>query len=112
MANMQCPNKHASEDYQLRFSQRLESVRNYAECTFGILKKRWRILKNHMLIQNKIKIVFTCAILRNILLDLLVDEWNDSNDDYDIANDIADDSLDPTSSKDRKFYNMSSRSKL
>jgi hypothetical protein len=93
---MQCPNKHASEEYQLRFSQRLESVRKDAECTFGILKKRWRILKNHMLIQNKNKIdniVFTCAILHNILLDF--DEWNDSDDNYDIAKDIAAHSLDP-----------------
>jgi hypothetical protein len=40
-------------------------VRKDAECTFGILKKRWRLLKNHMLIRNNAhidKIVFTCAI--------------------------------------------------
>ena len=43
----------------------MESVRKDAECTFGILKKRCRILKNHMLIHNKARIdnvVFTCAI--------------------------------------------------
>jgi hypothetical protein len=56
------------------------------------------LLKNHMLIQNKNKIdniVFTCAILHNhdILLDF--DEWNDSDDGYDIANDIESHSLDP-----------------
>jgi hypothetical protein len=49
-----------------------------------------------MLIQNKNKIeniVFTCAILHNILLDF--DRWNDSDDGYDIANDTAAHSLDP-----------------
>ncbi len=54
----------------MRFSQRVESVKKdvTVECTVGILKKRWRILKNHMLIQTKPRIdniVFTCAIFHN-----------------------------------------------
>ncbi len=42
-------NVHCSSDEgALRFSQRVESVKKDVECTFGILKKRWRILKNPM----------------------------------------------------------------
>ena len=65
---LQCPNKHSSDEGCIRFCQRLESVRKDAECSFGILKKRWRILKNHLLIRKKAQIdniVFTCAILHN-----------------------------------------------
>jgi hypothetical protein len=83
---MQCPNKHTSEESAVLFSQRLESVRKDAECTFRILKKRWHILKNHMLIQDKAQIdnlVFTCAILHNMLLEH--DTWGDEDDAYDIA---------------------------
>lgn len=93
---MQCPNKHASDEGAVRFSQRVESVRKDVECTFGILKKRWRILKNHMLIQTKPRIdniVFTCAIFHNMLIDY--DEWNDEDDDYDIGADVGADFLDP-----------------
>ena len=93
---MQCPNKHASDEESVRFSQRVESVRKDVECTFGILKKRWRILKNHMMIQTKLRIdniVFTCAILHNMLIDY--DEWNDEDDDYDIGADVGADVMDP-----------------
>ena len=96
---MQCPNKNASAEGAKRFSQRLESVRKDAECTFGILKKRWRILKNHMLIHNKARIdnvVFTCAILHNILIAHdATDEWKDEDDNYDIAADIPEHDMDP-----------------
>ena len=67
-----------------RFSERLESVRKDAECTFGILKKRWRILKNQMLIYNKARIdtmVFKCAVLHNMLIAHdATDEWKDEDD--------------------------------
>jgi hypothetical protein len=69
---LQCPNKHASGDSSASFSERLESVRKDAECTFGILKKRWHILKNHILLHSKEKIdniVLTCAILQNMLIE-------------------------------------------
>ena len=98
---MQCPNKHASGEGAMRFSQRLESVRKDVECTFGILKKRWRILKNHMLIHKKARIdnmVFTCAVLHNMLL--VHDEWDDEDDDYDIAADI------PENNMDRRIINL------
>ena len=40
-----CPFKHKSNSTQkVCFSSRLESVRKDVECTFGILKKCWRVL--------------------------------------------------------------------
>ncbi len=66
-----------------------------AECTFVILKKRWRILKNHMLIRNKTRIdniVFTCAILQTMLVEH--DTWADDDDDNDVAADIPEHSMD------------------
>ncbi len=70
-------------------------MRNDAECTFGILKKRWRILKNHMLIRDKARIdniVFTCAILHNMLIEN--DKWEDEDDINDVATDIPEHSMD------------------
>ena len=77
----------------------MESVRKDVECTFGILKKRWRILKNHILLQSKgckasiDNVVFTCAILHNMLLDN--EEWNDEDDNYDIGADVGANVMDP-----------------
>ena len=42
---MQCPLKHSSEAYESRWSKWLETVRKDVECTFGILKGRFRCLK-------------------------------------------------------------------
>ena len=39
------PFKDSSSRAEIRFSQWLESLRKDVECTFGILKNRWRILK-------------------------------------------------------------------
>ena len=64
-------------------------MRKDAECTFGILKKRWHILKNHLLIRKKAhidNIVFTCAILHNMLIEY--DKWEDEDDLDDIAADM------------------------
>ena len=49
-----------------------------------------------MLIQTKPRIdniVFTCAILHNMLIDY--DEWSDEDDDYDIGADVGADVMDP-----------------
>ena len=56
------------------FSTNLESVRKDVECTFGILKKRWRILDdglNYRDINTCEKIFVTCCCLNNFLLDLM-----------------------------------------
>ncbi len=59
-----------------------------------ILKKGWRILKNHMLIHDKARIdnIFTCAILHNMLIEH--DKWANDDDDDDIAADIPELSMD------------------
>ena len=78
-------------DACIRYSERLESV----ECTDGILKKIWRILKSHMLIRDKTRIdsiVFTCTIMHTMLIEH--DNWEDDDDDDDIAVDIADHCMD------------------
>jgi hypothetical protein len=56
------------------FSSNLESVCKDFECTFGILKKQWKILNNGLLYQDicvcKIFCVMCCC-LHNFLLDLM-----------------------------------------
>ena len=52
------------------FTSNLESVRKDVECTFGILKKRWKILNGGFIyrdIQVCEKIFITCACLHNFL---------------------------------------------
>lgn len=66
----------------LQFSKQLESIRKDVECTFGILKKRFNILKNTMNYHSKEKIdniVFTCSILHNMILhfDNYDEKWLD-----------------------------------
>ncbi len=76
-------------------------MRKDAECTFGILKKRWLILKNHMLLHAKEKIdniVFTCAILHNMLIEH--DKWQDEDEDDDVAADF------PELSMDQRIVNL------
>jgi hypothetical protein len=56
------------------FSSNIESVRKDVECTFGIIKKRWRILNNGLYyrdIGTCEKIFVTCCCLHNFLLDLM-----------------------------------------
>lgn len=56
------------------FSTNVESVRKDVECTFGIIKKRWRILNNGFY-QRDIalceKIFVTCCCLHNFMLDVM-----------------------------------------
>ncbi len=57
------------------FSLNLKSVCKDVECTFGILKKRWKILNNGLLYQDICsckKIFVTCCCIHNFLLDLMV----------------------------------------
>ena len=57
------------------FSTNLESVRKDVECTFGILKKRWRVLNHGFKFREmeKCEKIFTgCCVLHNFLLDQMV----------------------------------------
>eukprot|EP01082_Thalassiosira_pseudonana_P007063 g6219.t1 g6219 contig22:16423-17748(-) len=59
------------------FNTNLESIRKDVECTFGILKKRWRILEYglHYHDMKKCEMVFTvCCVMHNILLDVGEDQ--------------------------------------
>jgi len=62
----------------------LESLRKDVECTFGILKGRWHILKSGTRLQGvKVsnKIWKTCCALHNWLLevDVMDDDWTRSD---------------------------------
>jgi hypothetical protein len=67
---------------ETRWSRWVESMRKDVECTFGILKGRWRILKMGVRVYgvNKVDDIWlTCCALHNWLLDIdgLSDQWND-----------------------------------
>ena len=58
---------------EICWSKLLESMRKDVECTFGILKGRWRILKSgirHQGVDAVDKIWLTCCVLHNWLLEI------------------------------------------
>lgn len=78
------------------WSEWLESLRKDVECLFGILKSRWRILRNPVVFHDFLdieNIMFCCCILHNLLI---------SADGIDTAweNDIAWDTLEPDADVD------------
>ena len=85
---LQCPLKFASDMESRRWSCWLESLRKDVECTFGILKGRFRILKSGIRMQKKImihKTFVTCCVLHNMLLsyDGLDKSWEGTNSLHD-----------------------------
>lgn len=58
---LQYPNKKSARWDVMRWSKRCESVRKVSECAFGILKKRFRLLK--------IGMPFKCSSTRSTLID-------------------------------------------
>lgn len=67
------PLKEASTTHEWRFSKWLESMRKDVECTFGILKGRWRVLKAGIRLHDTDpadKIWLTCCALHNMLLEV------------------------------------------
>ena len=68
--SMQASMKFCTTQMEALWSSMVESARK-EECTFGILKGRWRCLKLPILFydQNEIdNMFFTCCILHNIIL--------------------------------------------
>jgi hypothetical protein len=68
-----CPLKNTSSKKEARWSKWAESMRKDVECTFGILKGRWRILKTGIRVQNLTvvdNIWYTCCALHNMLLNV------------------------------------------
>lgn len=89
-AQMVCPLKHTSKLGHTLWSCQLESVRKDIECTFGILKVRFRVLQHPLpymakdwnTYRSKIdNIVWSCCILHNMLLkhDGLEFLWTDAD---------------------------------
>ena len=74
------PMKNPTKISEAIYSKWLESLRKDVECTFGILKCRWRILKTGIRVHNTLaadNIFLTCCALHNILLhvDGLDEGW-------------------------------------
>jgi hypothetical protein len=69
------PMKRTCDRAEIRFSQWLESIRKDVECTFGILKGRFRVLKTGIRLNGQEaadKVFLTCCALHNWLLR---DRW-------------------------------------
>jgi hypothetical protein len=67
------PMKNSCNRSEIRFSQWLESLRKDVECTFGIMKGRWRVLKSGIRLHNTEvadNMWLTCCALHNLLLDV------------------------------------------
>jgi hypothetical protein len=67
------PMKETATMRQWRFSKWLESMRKDVECTFGILKGRWRVLKSGIRVHGtdaSDNIWKTCCALHNMLLEV------------------------------------------
>jgi hypothetical protein len=74
------PFKNSLSRREIRWSEWIESLRKDVECTFGILKGRWRILKAGVRVHGvevTDKIFKTCCALHNWLLDVdgLDEQW-------------------------------------
>ena len=70
-----CPHvNYTAASVEGYFSSNLESVRKDVECTFGILKKRWKILNNGLLhrdMRTCEKTFVACCCLHNFLIDII-----------------------------------------
>ena len=97
------PMKHPITYEEIRFSEWMESMRKDVECTFGILKGRFMVLKYGIRL-NSIsqcdKLWKTCCALHNKLLfiDGMDKGWDDS---YDSDDDISDDEMEIPFSMER-----------
>lgn len=74
------PFKHCAFYDEERWSKMAESLRKDVECTFGILKGRWRILKTGIRLRSLAvvdNIWKTCCCFHNMLLDIdgLTEDW-------------------------------------
>jgi DDE superfamily endonuclease len=76
----QAPAKHCSMRTEQRLSEWIESFRKDAECTFGILKGRFRVLKTGIRLDGPEaadRVWLTCCALHNFLLEEDgLDDWN------------------------------------
>lgn len=78
------PMKRTCDRSEIRFSQWLESIRKDVECTFGILKGRFRVLKSGIRLNGQeaaFKVFLTCCALHNWLLEVdgLDNNWEEGD---------------------------------
>lgn len=69
---LQAPDPYSIDAEELEFSDHIESTRKDIEHIFGMLKNRFRILKNDVLFHNMDDIVTcfkACCCLHNMILD-------------------------------------------
>jgi hypothetical protein len=87
---LQCPLHIPIGEAQTAWSKKLESLRKDVECTYGILKGRFRILKYGIRCTDPEKvndIVFTCMTLHNMLLEWdRLDVWEGVEVDWTLFN--------------------------
>jgi hypothetical protein len=97
------PIKTTNKRSEIRFSAWLESLQKDVECTFGILKGRWRILKTGVRlfgVKAADKTFLTCCALHNWLLEVdgLDERWQDGvASDWEVSNEDTDDDVTSTS---------------
>ena len=82
---LQCPRPHDSRRHVRVWSKALESVRKDVECTFGIMKGRFRILKLPIEFHHEQMIdylFYTCAYLHNRIMRYqgFGEVWQDDSD--------------------------------
>jgi hypothetical protein len=100
---LMAPMKDATTYKEIRWSKWVESVRKDVECTFGIMKGRFRILKIGIRLQTieaVDKLWCTCCALHNMLLedDGLSQQWNTgarSDWEGELGQHSSDNNMDP-----------------
>ena len=113
---MMNPMKHTSSRNERLWSEWVESTRKDVECCFGILKGRFRFLRQGILLHTEEKVdttFFTCCILHNMILsaDGLDRRWED-NVEWDILNpqpSNSDEGYDENESPDQSIISQERR---
>jgi hypothetical protein len=71
-ATLMCPSKHPDSVALREWSKSIESLRKVVECTFGILKQKWRPLKTGTFFgkpDTLDKLFRACCALHNLILE-------------------------------------------
>ena len=87
------------------WSNNIESVRKDIECVFGILKKRFLILKHPIRLHSPYciqRMFVTCCVLHNILLDYDgYDKWNEDNVENSVEYNVLEESAERRAQQSR-----------
>jgi len=62
------PGKTLNEKRRI-FNYRLSRARQYIECTFGIMSKKWRVFQTNSLVEPDAAVIITkaCCVLHNFV---------------------------------------------